>query len=210
MTPYSRNADGRAVLRSSIREFLCSEAMYWLNIPTTRAATIITSDSFATRDLRYDGHPIQERCTVVLRLAPSFLRFGSYEICRKQDPVTGREGPSPGNVELLKKMVDYTIQYFYPHIWNSKLEENSSEMQEFSLSSEEKKSLHKHNYAQFYSEVVDRSAYLVAQWMAVGWAHGVLNTDNCSILGLTIDYGPFGFLDIYNPDFICNGSGILN
>jgi len=186
-TPYSRDADGRAVLRSSIREFLCSEAMFHLGIPTTRAGTVITSDTYVKRDLHYNGNVKDERATVVLRIAPTFIRFGSFQVVLPRDPVTGREGPSPRNAELLAKLVDYVIEYHYPMIWTSE------------------QSLEKKRLA-FYREVVLRTARLVAEWQCVGWAHGVLNTDNMSIVGVTIDFGPFGFLDRHDAGFICNSS----
>jgi uncharacterized protein YdiU (UPF0061 family) len=185
-TPYSRDGDGRAVLRSSIREFLCSEVMHHLGVPTTRAGCVITSDTYVIRDLKYDGHPIKERATIVLRIAPSFLRFGSFQIANAEDETTGRAGPSKGQHEIVKTLTDYTIRIHYPEIW-SKFEGTE-------------------RYRAFFREVVLRTARMVAEWQCVGWAHGVLNTDNMSILGLTIDYGPFGFLDNYDPDFICNAS----
>eukprot|EP00026_Physarum_polycephalum_P003847 Phypoly_transcript_03863.p1 GENE.Phypoly_transcript_03863~~Phypoly_transcript_03863.p1 ORF type:complete len:736 (+),score=121.16 Phypoly_transcript_03863:278-2209(+) len=186
-TPYSRDADGRAVLRSSIREFLCSEALYYLGIPTTRAATVVTSDTTVMRDLQYTGNPIEERATVVLRLASTFLRFGSFQIFIGEDPTTGRAGPSEGRVDIMQTLLDYVIRTHYPAAWA------------LDAPAEEK-------YAAFYKEIVQRTAKLVADWQCVGFAHGVLNTDNMSIVGLTIDYGPFGFMDYYDPDFICNGS----
>jgi len=186
-TPYSRTADGRKVLRSSLREFLCSEAMHHLGIPTTRAGTVVSSETHVTRDIFYNGNPKRERATIILRIAPSFLRFGSFEVFKPRDPVTQREGPSPHNVKLLLKLLDYSIETFYPDIWQSHTDPEA-------------------RYIQFYQEVVRRTARLVAEWQAVGFCHGVLNTDNMSILGLTIDYGPFGFLDFYDPNFICNGS----
>lgn len=186
-TPFSRTADGRKVLRSSIREFLCSEAMHFLGIPTTRAGCCITSDSKVVRDIFYDGHPIQEKCTIVSRIAPTFLRFGSFEIFKTLDQVAGRAGPSVGRIEMLHSMLDYVIETFYPEIHTMCGEQVDK-------------------YAAFYKEVVIRTAKMVAHWMAVGFCHGVLNTDNMSILGLTLDYGPFGFLDMYDPNHICNGS----
>lgn len=187
-TPYSRHSDGRKVLRSTIREFLCSEAMHHLGIGTTRAGTCVTSDSTVVRDLFYDGNPIKEKCTLVLRIAPTFLRFGSFEIFKPTAAETGRKGPSEGNEALLRTMLDYTIETFYKQIWDAHKEDKET------------------MYFEFYSEVVRRTARMVADWQCVGWCHGVLNTDNMSILGLTIDYGPYGFLDRYQPDFICNGS----
>ncbi|XP_052806192.1 protein adenylyltransferase SelO, mitochondrial-like [Mya arenaria] len=187
-TPYSRHSDGRKVLRSTIREFLCSEAMHHLGIGTTRAGTCVTSDTTVVRDIFYDGNPIKERCTLVLRIAPTFFRFGSFEVVRGLSADTGRKGPSEGNMELLKTMLDYCIQTFYPEIWSA----HSSNKEDM--------------YFEFWCEVVRRTARLVADWQCVGWCHGVLNTDNMSIMGITIDYGPFGFLDRYQADFICNGS----
>ncbi|KAF8789037.1 Protein adenylyltransferase SelO like protein [Argiope bruennichi] len=187
LTPYSRTADGRKVLRSSIREFLCSEAMHFLGIPTTRAGTCITSDSKVIRDIFYDNHPKEEFCTIVLRIAPSFIRFGSFEIFKTVDPITGKVGPSVGRYEILYSLLDYVIETFYPGI-----HQNSSDAIQ--------------KYSDFFKEVVLRTARLVALWQSVGFCHGVLNTDNMSILGLTIDYGPFGFLDMYDPNHICNAS----
>ncbi|XP_013794175.1 selenoprotein O-like isoform X2 [Limulus polyphemus] len=187
-TPYSRSADGRKVLRSSIREFLCSEAMHHLGIPTTRAGACITSDSKVVRDIFYDGHPKEEKCSVVLRIAPTFLRFGSFEIFKTIDQFTGRRGPSVGRKDILHKLLDYTVETFYPEV-HTRYEDNALE-----------------KYREFFKEVVLRTARLVAAWQCVGFCHGVLNTDNMSILGLTIDYGPYGFLDMYDPDHICNAS----
>lgn len=186
-TPYSRTADGRKVLRSSLREFLCSEAMHYLGVPTTRAGSVVSSDTHVVRDIFYNGNPKKERATIILRIAPSFLRFGSFEIFKPRDPETQREGPSVKNVKLLFKLLDYTVETFYPDIWRSTTDPEV-------------------RYLSFYQEVVRRTARLVAEWQSVGFCHGVLNTDNMSILGLTIDYGPYGFLDFYDPDFICNGS----
>lgn len=187
LTPYSRDADGRKVLRSSIREFLCSEAMHHLGIPTTRAGSCITSDDTVIRDIFYDGHPRHEKCTVISRIAQSFLRFGSFEIFKLMDPETGRRGPSLGRNDILKDLADYSIEMLYPDI------HNATDDPVF-------------RYKMFYKEVVLKTAKLVALWQSVGFCHGVLNTDNMSIVGLTLDYGPFGFLDIYNPDHICNSS----
>ncbi|XP_069119785.1 protein adenylyltransferase SelO, mitochondrial-like [Argopecten irradians] len=188
LTPYSRSADGRKVLRSTIREFLCSEAIFNLGIPTTRAGTCVTSDSRVIRDIFYDGHPIRERCTIVLRIAPTFLRFGSFEIFKPLDPETGRKGPSVGRTDILVQMLEYTIKTFYTDTWDN-FKEDKQKM-----------------YLEFFREVVKRTARLVAEWQCVGWCHGVLNTDNMSICGVTIDYGPYGFMDRYDPDFICNAS----
>uniref|UniRef100_A0A670JBN3 Selenoprotein O n=1 Tax=Podarcis muralis TaxID=64176 RepID=A0A670JBN3_PODMU len=183
-----RQADGRKVLRSSIREFLCSEAMFHLGIPTTRAGTCVTSDSEVIRDIFYDGNPKKERCTIVLRIAPTFIRFGSFEIFKATDEYTGRKGPSVDRNDIRIQMLDYVISTFYPEILQA----------------------HSHNNVQrnaaFFREVTRRTARMVAEWQCVGFCHGVLNTDNMSIVGLTIDYGPFGFMDRYDPEHICNGS----
>ncbi|XP_056429717.1 protein adenylyltransferase SelO, mitochondrial isoform X2 [Hyla sarda] len=188
LTPYSRQADGRKVLRSSLREFLCSEAMFHLGIPTTRAASCVTSDSTVIRDIFYDGHPKMEKCTIVLRVAPTFLRFGSFEIFKPMDDLTERQGPSVNRNDIRIQMLDYVITTFYPDI-QEKYAENKTERN-----------------AAFFRELTNRTARLVAEWQCVGFCHGVLNTDNMSIVGVTIDYGPFGFLDRYDPAHICNGS----
>ncbi|XP_065052587.1 protein adenylyltransferase SelO, mitochondrial-like isoform X1 [Rhopilema esculentum] len=187
-TPFSRQADGRKVLRSSVREFLCSEAMHYLGIPTTRSGSCVTSDTRVMRDIFYNGKPIMERATVISRIAPTFLRFGSFEIFKPLDQITGRKGPSVGDKELLHKMLKYSITTFFPETAERFPEAGPDQ------------------YGDFYKEVVIRTARLVAHWQAVGFCHGVLNTDNMSILGLTIDYGPFGFMDYYNPDHVCNAS----
>eukprot|EP00117_Sycon_ciliatum_P046005 scpid53546/ scgid33002/ Selenoprotein O len=186
LTPFSRTADGRKVLRSSIREFLCSEAMHHLGIPTTRAGTCVTSDTQVLRDKFYTGQSAYERATVVLRISPTFLRFGSFEIFKSPDESTGRAGPSEGDVQLLEKLLDFAIHTYFPQISTS-------------LSTEEQR-------LGFFREVVESTARLVAEWQCVGFCHGVLNTDNMSIMGITIDYGPFGFMDSFNPNFICNSS----
>ncbi|XP_018432249.1 PREDICTED: selenoprotein O isoform X2 [Nanorana parkeri] len=188
LTPYSRQADGRKVLRSTIREFLCSEAMFHLGIPTTRAVSCVTSDSTVIRDIYYDGNPKKEKCTVVLRVAPTFLRFGSFEIFKPVDEFTGRQGPSVNRNDIRIQMLDYVIGTFYPDI-QEKYAGNNMERN-----------------AVFFREITRRTARMVAEWQCVGFCHGVLNTDNMNIVGLTIDYGPFGFLDRYDPDHICNGS----
>ncbi|KAI1288435.1 Protein adenylyltransferase SelO, mitochondrial [Halotydeus destructor] len=189
LTPYSRTADGRKVLRSSLREFLCSEAMAALGIATTRAATCVTSDDRVDRDIFYDGHPIRERCTIITRVASTFIRFGSFEIFKTRDPLTGRVGPSVGRDDMLKTLADYVVDSFYAEITKKDVEVNGSS-----------------KYAVFFEEVVRRTAKLVALWQTVGFCHGVLNTDNMSIMGLTLDYGPFGFMEKFDPSFICNTS----
>eukprot|EP00921_Rhytidocystis_pertsovi_P020676 GHVQ01032981.1.p1 GENE.GHVQ01032981.1~~GHVQ01032981.1.p1 ORF type:complete len:879 (+),score=122.54 GHVQ01032981.1:310-2946(+) len=193
-TPYSRTADGRKVLRSSIREFLCSEALASLGIPTTRAGSCITSDTTVLRDINYDGHAKPEKASVVLRIARTFLRFGSFEIWKPTDPRTGRAGPSEGRIDILKTLTEFVIDKYYPHIWSK----HHTGTDEHDLQEE--------CVEQFYEEVVERTAKLVSAWQCVGWCHGVLNTDNMSIIGDTIDYGPYGFMEAYNPNFICNAS----
>lgn len=170
-TPYSRSADGRAVLRSSIREFLCSEAMHHLGIPTTRALSLVGTGEGVVRDMFYDGHPKLESGAIVCRVAPSFLRFGHFELPAMR-----------GDTELLRKLADFCIARDFPHL----------EGQRETL------------YAEWFAEVCERTAQLVAGWMRVGFVHGVLNTDNMSILGLTIDYGPYGWIDAYDPDWTPN------
>ncbi|MFM8901099.1 MAG: protein adenylyltransferase SelO [Burkholderiales bacterium] len=169
LTPYSRMGDGRAVLRSSIREFLCSEAMAGLGIPTTRALCITGSALPVRRET-------METAAVVTRVASSFIRFGHFEHFSYSEP---QEHP---HVEL-KQLADFVIEHFYPDCTAAP-----------------------NPYAAMLQEVVHRTASLMAQWQAVGFCHGVMNTDNMSILGLTLDYGPFGFLDAYVPGHICNHS----
>lgn len=170
-TPYSRNADGLAVLRSSIREYLCSEAMHHLGVPTTRAFTLSLSGDKVLRDMLYDGHPEYEKGAIVSRVAPSFLRFGSYEIFTSRN-----------EIDSLKQLVDYTIKHHFPEV----------------------KSKDINGYIHFFNSVVNRTLKMLIEWQRVGFVHGVMNTDNMSILGLTIDYGPYGWLDDYNFDWTPN------
>jgi uncharacterized protein YdiU (UPF0061 family) len=170
-TPYSRNADGLAVLRSSIREFLCSEAMHHLGIPTTRALSVIATGEPVLRDMFYDGNPKTEPGAVVCRLSPSFIRFGNFEI------LTARN-----ELELLKRLADHTIAADFSHLGKPCPE----------------------TYAAWFHEICRRTATLILHWMRVGFVHGVMNTDNMSILGLTIDYGPYGWLEGYEPGWTPN------
>ena len=170
-TPYSRMADGRAVLRSSVREFLCSEAMHHLGVPTTRALSLVTTGDNVVRDMLYDGNPRPEPGAIVCRVAPSFLRFGNYEI------FTARE-----EVDVLKTLVDYTIRLHFPELGPPSPDA----------------------YVRWLAEIARSTAVMVAHWMRVGFVHGVMNTDNMSILGLTIDYGPYGWLDNYDPGWTPN------
>lgn len=188
-TPYSRFADGRAVLRSSIREYLCSEAMHFLRIPTSRAASLIVSDTRVKRDPVYSGKVIWEKCAVVCRVAPTFFRFGSFEVFKGMDKLSGSKGPSTGlQGQLMPKMLEFVIKNYFPEIYST----NQNDTDQM--------------YFEFYKEVVRRTARLVALWQCYGYCHGVLNTDNMSILGLTIDYGPYAFMEHFNPEFICNYS----
>lgn len=167
--------------------------MHYLGVPTTRAGTIVTSDSRVVRDIFYTGNIVRERCSVVLRIAPSFIRFGSFEIFKAVDGETGREGPSVGNVALLEQLTNYCIDTLYPAIASAHpVQEGDGQ--------------NVPRYKAFFEEVVDRTINMVVQWQRTGFCHGVLNTDNMSILGLTIDYGPFGFLESYDPNYVCNGS----
>ena len=162
-TPYSRMGDGRAVLRSSIREFLCSEAMAALGIPTTRALIVTGSQQGVMRET-------VESSAVVTRMAPSFVRFGSFEHWFYRD-----------HPEQLRVLADYVIKSFYPELAGAS-----------------------NPYQALLAEVSRRTARLMAQWQAVGFMHGVMNTDNMSILGLTLDYGPFGFMEAFDSQHICN------
>jgi uncharacterized protein YdiU (UPF0061 family) len=170
-TPYSRTADGLAVLRSSVREFLCSEAMFHLGVPTTRALSLTLTGEEVERDMFYDGHPKLEPGAVVCRVSPSFTRFGSFQIFAAR-----------GELDVLKQLADHTIRTDFPH-----LGEPSPEV-----------------YLRWFAEVCRRTADMIVHWMRVGFVHGVMNTDNMSILGLTIDYGPYGWLENYDPDWTPN------
>ena len=161
-TPYSRQGDGFAVLRSSIREYLCSEAMHHLRVPTTRALSLMLSGDDVLRDILYDGNSDYEKGAIVSRLAPTFIRFGNFELfAARQD------------FENLKKLTDYTIKHFYPELGKPS----------------------KTTYVKFFKGVADRTLDMIIHWQRVGFVHGVMNTDNMSILGLTIDYGPYGWLE---------------
>ncbi|MHA6204093.1 protein adenylyltransferase SelO [Dyella soli] len=170
-TPYSRGADGRAVLRSSIREFLCSEAMHHLGVPTTRALSLVMTGDTVVRDMFYDGHPEAEPGAIVCRVAPSFIRFGNFELPAAR-----------GDVALLQQLVDFTIARDFPELRG------------------EGEAL----YAEWFGQVCERTAVMVAHWMRVGFVHGVMNTDNMSILGLTIDYGPYGWVDNFDREWTPN------
>ena len=170
-TPYSRTADGRAVLRSSVREFLCSEAMHHLGVPTTRALSLVATGDSVVRDMFYDGHPQPEPGAVVCRVAPSFIRFGNFEL-----------PASRGDDALLRRLVEFTIARDFPEITSAGAE----------------------RLGDWFGQVCERTALMVAHWTRVGFVHGVMNTDNMSILGLTIDYGPYGWIDNYDPEWTPN------
>jgi uncharacterized protein YdiU (UPF0061 family) len=165
ITAFSRFADGRAVIRSTIREFLASEAMHALGVPTTRALAMAAGDEPVLRER-------VERAATVIRMAPTFVRFGTFEIFHYRTQLAE-----------VKALADYVIDRFYPECGDGD-----------------------ERYARFFATVVERTAALMAHWQAVGFAHGVMNTDNFSILGLTLDYGPYGFLESYESGFICNHS----
>ena len=170
-TPYSRMGDGRAVMRSSVREFLCSEAMHHLGVPTTRALSLVATGDEIMRDMFYDGNPALEPGAIVCRVAPTFIRFGNFEI------FTSRR-----EVDVLKQLVAHTLREHFPHLGAPGPE----------------------TYARWLAEVAERTAEMVVHWSRVGFVHGVMNTDNMSILGLTIDYGPYGWLDNFDPDWTPN------
>ena len=161
-TPYSRTADGLAVLRSSIREYLCSEAMHHLGVPTTRALSISLTGDQVLRDVLYDGNPAYEKGAIVSRVAQSFLRFGNFELFAARN-----------DVKNLKILTDYTIRNHFSHLGNPC----------------------KEVYLKFFQEVTNKTLEMIIHWQRVGFVHGVMNTDNMSILGLTIDYGPYGWLE---------------
>ncbi len=170
-TPYRRRADGRAVLRSSVREFLCSEAMHHLGVPTTRALSLVSTGEPVLRDMFYDGNPRHEPGAVVCRVAPSFLRFGNFELPARR-----------GDHELLRRLVQWTLENHFPQLGA------------YSPAA----------VVALFEEVGERTLRTVTDWMRVGFVHGVMNTDNMSILGLTIDYGPYGWLEPYDPDWTPN------
>jgi uncharacterized protein YdiU (UPF0061 family) len=170
-TPYSRTADGRAVLRSSVREFMCSEAMHYLGVPTTSALSLIGTGEAVIRDMFYDGNAAPEPGAIVCRVAPTFVRFGNFQILAAQQ-----------ENQLLKELADYVITTHYPELGTP-----SPEV-----------------YTRWFEEICRRTGRMIAEWMRVGFVHGVMNTDNMSILGLTIDYGPYGWLEGYEPGWTPN------
>lgn len=173
-TPFSRTADGLAVLRSSLREYLCSEAMYYLGVPTTRALSLITTGEEVVRDMMYDGNAAPEKGAVVCRLSSSFVRFGHFQM------LAARE-----ELDLLREFTDFVIRREFPHLDNLAADTKGT-------------------YIAWFEEVCDRTADLMVEWMRVGFVHGVMNTDNMSILGETIDYGPYGWLEGFDPNWTPN------
>lgn len=170
-TPYSRHADGRAVLRSSVREYLMSEAMFHLKIPTTRGLSLCFTGEKVVRDMMYSGNPQEEKGAVIIRSAESFLRFGHFELMSAQK-----------EIETLQKLTDFTIKNYFPEI--------TSEGEQ--------------KYKDFFQNVCTKTANLMVEWFRIGFVHGVMNTDNMSILGLTIDFGPFSMMDEYDLNFTPN------
>ena len=176
-TPYSRMGDGRAVLRSSIREFLCSEAMHHLGVPTTRALSLVLTGEEIMRDMFYDGHPKMEPGAIVCRTAPSFIRFGNFEVLAAR-----------GERELLERLVLFTIGRDFPGLGEPSLA----------------------LIVPWLQEVARHTAVMIVHWMRVGFVHGVMNTDNMSILGLTIDYGPYGWLEGFEPGWTPNTTDAMS
>ncbi|HIF46355.1 MAG TPA: YdiU family protein [Candidatus Poseidoniales archaeon] len=176
-TPYSRHADGKAVLRSSVREFLCSEAMFHLGVPTTRALSLCTTGENIVRDMFYDGRPAEEPGAVVCRVAPSFLRFGSFQIHAMR-----------GDESTLRSLVEHTLKTHFPHL----------------------KSQGDQLLIDWLSEVGQTTAHMVIEWLRVGFVHGVMNSDNMSIHGLTIDYGPYGWIEGYDHNWTPNTTDLQN
>ncbi len=173
-TPFSRGADGRAVLRSSIREFLCSEAMHHLGVPTTRALSLVATGDDVERDMFYDGNAALEPGAIVCRVAPTFIRFGHFELLASRN-----------DSALLRQLVDFTITHYFAEIAKAYADENE-------------------RIVAWFADVCVRTAKLVAEWMRAGFVHGVMNTDNMSITGLTIDYGPYGWVDDFDPGWTPN------
>ncbi|KAA1262134.1 hypothetical protein LF1_46950 [Rubripirellula obstinata] len=179
-TPYSRTADGLAVLRSSVREHLCSEAMFHLGVATTRSLSLITTGDQVMRDMMYDGNPQYEPGAVVCRVAPAFIRFGNFEIFASRD-----------DQDNLRKLADYTIKHYFPEI---QIDANSES----------------DHYVEFFRQVSQRTLAMIVDWQRVGFVHGVMNTDNMSILGETIDYGPYGWLEGFDHDWTPNTTDSQN
>jgi uncharacterized protein YdiU (UPF0061 family) len=176
-TPYSRSGDGYAVLRSSIREYLCSEAMHHLGVPTSRALSLVTTGDAITRDILYNGNPEDEPGAIVCRVAPNFIRFGNFEIFAARK-----------DLKSLQLLADYTIRNHYTHLGEPS----------------------KETYVSFFREVAEKTLEMILHWQRVGFVHGVMNTDNMSILGLTIDYGPYGWIEDFDLNWTPNTTDAQN
>ncbi len=170
-TPYSRMGDGRAVLRSSVREFLCSEAMYHLGVPTTRALSLVLTGDAVVRDMFYDGNPEPEPGAIVCRVAPSFVRFGNFQIFAARQAT-----------DTLESLMNFVLDHHFPNI----------------------RERGRDGALALIDDVVRTTIEMVVGWMRVGFVHGVMNTDNMSVHGLTIDYGPYGWLDDFDPGWTPN------
>lgn len=191
-TPFSRRGDGRAVFRSSIREFLCSEAMFYLGVPTTRALSCVLTGENVVRDLFYDGNPEEEPGAITTRVAESFLRFGHFEMLA-----------SEGDQESLRAFILFTIKHYF--------KEEIELQKSVEIFERDSTDVHWMDCVAYWFKIVSqRTAELMVHWSRVGFVHGVMNTDNLSIIGLTIDYGPYGFLDPYDPDFTPNTTDFAN
>eukprot|EP00850_Spirogloea_muscicola_P007723 SM000039S14553 [mRNA] locus=s39:845336:847721:- [translate_table: standard] len=198
-TPYSRHADGKAVLRSSLREYACSEAMHYLGVPTTRALSLISTGEQVLRDMFYNGNARMEPGAVVCRVAPSFLRFGSFQIHASRGGV---------EADLVRVLANYAIRHHFPALDAlpdpTDAPKAAAEAPHEGNDEETPVDVSKNKYAAWFAKIAESTGQLVAAWQAVGFTHGVLNTDNMSVLGLTIDYGPFGFLDSFDPEYTPN------
>jgi len=180
-TPFSRTADGLAVMRSSVREYICSEAMFHLGVPTTRALSLVNTGEQVMRDMLYDGNAAYELGAVVCRVAPSFIRFGSFQIFASRN-----------ETDELRQLADFTIKQHFSHL-----------LKEYAQGSKEL-------YLAWFREICQTTVTMIVDWMRVGFVHGVMNTDNMSIHGLTIDYGPYGWLDDFNPEWTPNTTDAQN
>lgn len=186
-TPYSRDADGRIIFSATIREFLASEAMYYLGVPTSRAFSIAIGEELIERDIFFDGKITIENNAIISRLAPNFIRFGSFEKFITDVEFIGNSSEKMNkNNEMFESLINFLLDHDFNEIKNKFSEK-------------------KERYFEIYKEVIKRTAFLVAKWQSIGFCHGALNTDNMSILGITLDYGPFGFLEktknSYNPNY---------
>jgi uncharacterized protein YdiU (UPF0061 family) len=174
-TPFSRTADGFAVLRSSIREYLCAESMHYLGVPTTRSLSLILSGDQVLRDVMYNGNPAYEKGAIVCRVAPSFIRFGNFELFASRN-----------DIKNLQFLADFTIKHHFPEIKKEGVDK----------------------YLNFFQTITRTTLEMIVHWQRVGFVHGVMNTDNMSIHGLTIDYGPYGWLDDYDSNWTPNTTDI--